>query len=75
MDKFLYTGSIETVAIHEVQDITGRLGRLGIGLKTEVEAWEYEYKGLKKLSRRRGKYVEEPLKEYYSETSVAKAPR
>jgi tyrosyl-DNA phosphodiesterase 2 len=71
MDKFFYTGSIETVAIHVVQDITGGLGRLGIGLKTEVEAWEYEYKGLKKLSRRRGKYVEEPLKEYYSETSVA----
>lgn len=72
MDKFFYTGSIETVAIHGVQDITGRLGRLGIGLKTEVEAWGYKYKGLKKLSRRRGKYVEEPLKEYCSKTSVAR---
>jgi tyrosyl-DNA phosphodiesterase 2 len=72
MDKFLYTGSIETVAIHGIQDTIGRLGRLGIGLKTEVEAWEYEYERLTRLSRRRGKYVEEPLKEYYSETSVAR---
>lgn len=32
MDKVFYTGSIETVAIHEAQDITGRLGRLDIGM-------------------------------------------
>jgi tyrosyl-DNA phosphodiesterase 2 len=71
MDKFFYTGSIETFAIHEVQDISGKLGRLGIGLRTEVEALEYEYEGLKKVSYKRGKYVEEPLKNYFSETSVA----
>jgi tyrosyl-DNA phosphodiesterase 2 len=50
MDKFFYTGSIQTVAVQEAQDITGRLGRLGIGLKTEVEAWKYESKKLTKLS-------------------------
>ena len=72
MDKFFYTSSLETVAIHEAQDITGRFGRLGIGLKTEVEAWEFEYKTLKKASLRRGKYVEEPYKRYFSETAVAK---
>lgn len=42
MDKFFYTGSIETVALNEAQDVSGRLGRLGIDLKTEVEAWERE---------------------------------
>ncbi|ERF77113.1 hypothetical protein EPUS_08680 [Endocarpon pusillum Z07020] len=72
MDKFFYTGSLETVAIHEAQDITGRLGRLGISLKTEVEAWEFEYKRFKKSSLRRGKYVEEPHKIYFSESAVAK---
>lgn len=35
MDKFFYTGSIETVALCEAQDVTGRLGRLGIGLKMD----------------------------------------
>ncbi|KAF7511609.1 hypothetical protein GJ744_003772 [Endocarpon pusillum] len=74
MDKFFYTGSLETVAVHEAQDITGRLGRLGIGLKTEVGAWEFEYKGLKQSPLRRGKYVEEPQKIYFSESAVAKFP-
>lgn len=35
---------METVTLAEPQDVTGRLGRLGIGLKTEVEAWESETK-------------------------------
>ncbi|KAM0539462.1 hypothetical protein ACHAO7_012154, partial [Fusarium culmorum] len=35
LDTFLYTGSIETVALKEAQDTTGRLGRFGIGLKTK----------------------------------------
>ena len=69
MDKFFYTGSIETVALDEAQDVTGRLGRLGINLKTEVEAWENE---TTKMSLLRGKYVEELHKQYYSEDQAAR---
>lgn len=46
MDKFLYTGSVETFAADDAQDVAGRLGRLGMGLKTEVEVWELETEGL-----------------------------
>jgi hypothetical protein len=45
MDEFLYTTS-RTLAVGESQDVTGRFGRLGIGLKTEVEAWGLEKEGL-----------------------------
>jgi len=38
MDKFFYIGSIETVALNiEAQDVCGRVERLGIDLKTEIE--------------------------------------
>jgi tyrosyl-DNA phosphodiesterase 2 len=40
LDKFFYTGLVEAVGLPEVQDTTGKLGRLGIGLKTKVETWE-----------------------------------
>jgi tyrosyl-DNA phosphodiesterase 2 len=40
LDKFFYTGSVDTIALAEVQDLTGKIGRLGIGLKTKVEVWE-----------------------------------
>lgn len=69
MDKFLYTGSLQTVALDEAQDVTGKLGRLGIGLKTEVDAWEEETMRLIKV---RGMYVEKPHKEYYSQRQAAK---
>jgi hypothetical protein len=62
VDKFLYTGSIETVTLHEAQDVSGRLGRLGINLRTDVEAWEGETRN---LSIVRGRYVEKAGKEYY----------
>jgi len=32
MDKFFYTGLLETVALTEPQDVTGRSGRVGIAL-------------------------------------------
>lgn len=67
MDKFFYTGSIETVANTETQDNTG-IGRLGIDVKTDVEAWEHE---TTKWSLRRGKYVEKPCIKYYSKDLVA----
>ena len=69
LDKFLYTGSIEMVAPNEGQDVTGKLGRFGINLKTEVDAWEREYKT---LSRVPGGYVMKTGKEYYSKSFVAK---
>jgi hypothetical protein len=34
---FFYTGPMETVALTEPQDFTGRIGRVGIGLISEVE--------------------------------------
>jgi len=69
MDKFFYTGSIETIALNEAQDVSGRLGRLGIDLKTEVEAWEDE---TTKISVVQGRYVEKPHKRYYSEDLAAR---
>lgn len=38
LDKFFYTGPLESVPLHEAQDVVGRLGRLGIGLRVETEA-------------------------------------
>lgn len=49
LDKFLYTGSIETFALSEAQDTTGKLGRFGIGLKTKVglnDVWVSDHFGI-----------------------------
>ncbi|VUC31639.1 unnamed protein product [Clonostachys rosea] len=49
LDKFLYTGPIETFALSECQDTTGRLGRFGIGLKTKVglgDVWVSDHFGI-----------------------------
>ena len=69
LDKFLYTGSMETVALREPQDVTGKLGRLGIDLKTDVEAWEFE---TTVGSTIRGRYVEKLHKKYRSALSIAR---
>ncbi|KAI9766361.1 MAG: hypothetical protein M1840_006625 [Geoglossum simile] len=69
MDKFFYTGSIETVTLNSAQDVSGRLGRLGIDLKTEVEVWESE---IVKISVVRGKYVEKPYNHCYSEDQAVR---
>ena len=37
MDKPLYTGSVDTEALSEAQDFSGKVGRLGIGLKMKDE--------------------------------------
>ena len=47
----------------------GRIRRLGIDLKTEVEAWGDE---TTKISFVRRKYVEKPPKQYYSEDQAAR---
>lgn len=70
MDKFFYAGSIETVALNiETQDVCGRVERLGIGLKTEVEVWEED---TTKDSLVRGRFVKKPHKQYYSEEQAAR---
>lgn len=61
LDKFFYTGSLETVPLSEVHDFTGKLGRLGIGLKTEVDAWEWT---LSPWTVKGGKFLNKPVKEY-----------
>lgn len=38
LDKFLYTGALQTVPLHQFHDTTGSLSRIGVGLKTEVDA-------------------------------------
>lgn len=44
MSKFFYTGKVNSIALSEplVQDVTGKLGRVGIGCKTEAEAWMFQ---------------------------------
>lgn len=69
MDKFLYTGSLETVAPEEAQDVTGRLGRLGIGLKIKVDAWEGQ---IMKSSVVPGKIVKKPVMTFFTRRSAVK---
>ena len=62
MDKFLYTGSVDTEALSEAQDLSGKVGRLGIGLKTKVEVLACKRTRFRVL---RGKHVEEPYEDFY----------
>ncbi|KAL6702729.1 hypothetical protein ACN47E_001011 [Coniothyrium glycines] len=72
LDKFYYTGQLETVPLAESQDVTGKIGRIGIGCKTEVEAWESE---LSYAVFVRGKLVQKTDKVYRSEQQAMKAER
>ncbi|KAI9848853.1 MAG: hypothetical protein M1837_006369 [Sclerophora amabilis] len=38
LDKFFYTGMVDTVPLAEAQDLSGKIGRLGINVKTRVDA-------------------------------------
>ncbi|KAL8670080.1 MAG: hypothetical protein Q9168_005365 [Polycauliona sp. 1 TL-2023] len=40
LDKFFYTGSVEPVAIHNIGDLSGKIGRIGIKLEIGAEVWE-----------------------------------
>ena len=62
MDKFFYTGSVDTEALGEAQDLSGKVGRLGIGLKTKVEVLACKSTRFRVL---RGKEVEEPYETFY----------
>ncbi|MCJ1328810.1 hypothetical protein MMC10_005487 [Thelotrema lepadinum] len=61
VDKFLYTGSIEVVALSELQDFTGEVGRLGIILKTKVKASKIKEK---RKPIKLGKDVQEGSRKY-----------
>jgi tyrosyl-DNA phosphodiesterase 2 len=61
LDKFLYTGKLETVPLEEFDDTTSRLSRLGLGLKTEVDAWEWI---VSPWTVKGEKLVNKPVKEY-----------
>ena len=62
LDKFFYTGSVDVVAPAEAQDLAGRVGRLGIDLKTMVEVWEFETKAFQ-VSK--GRLLEKTCKEHF----------
>ena len=40
MDKFLYGGSIEIEPLDGLPHMTGKIGRVGVGLQTQVRVWE-----------------------------------
>ncbi|OAL43768.1 hypothetical protein IQ07DRAFT_551838 [Pyrenochaeta sp. DS3sAY3a] len=62
LDKFYYTGHLETVPLSEPQDVTGKIGRIGIGCKTVVEARQVEERSKVFV---RGKLVEKTSIKYY----------
>lgn len=68
LDKFFYTGSIETVLPSEAQDLTGRLGRLGINLETDVSDWVQEYVTFPFV---RGHFVKKWVRKRYSNKLAA----
>ena len=71
LDKFFYTGLVETMALVEPQDLTGKVGRLGIGIKTNIQVWEYEeiVKGLRIV---RGMPREYPIKRRFDTEQQSK---
>jgi hypothetical protein len=52
---------VETIPLDEFDDTTGRLSRLGLGLKTEVDAWEWISSP---WTLKGGKVVDKPFKEF-----------
>ena len=64
MDKFFYTGSVDTEAPIEAQDLSGKIGRLVIGLKTKVEVLACDSTESRFV---RGKIVAETPEDYYKE--------
>ncbi|KAH7371713.1 hypothetical protein BKA66DRAFT_443907 [Pyrenochaeta sp. MPI-SDFR-AT-0127] len=62
-DKYYYAGTVEIVPLTESHDIAGKLGRIGVGLTAEVEAFEDIMTRWKTI---RGKMVKREYKFYYS---------
>ncbi|KAL9607937.1 MAG: hypothetical protein Q9167_007198 [Letrouitia subvulpina] len=47
LDKLICTGFVDTFPLSKAQDLTRKIGRLGIGVKTKVEVLESELKELR----------------------------
>lgn len=62
LDKFLYTGSVDTIPLFEAQDLSGKVGRLGIDIKTKIMAWEYVTKWAGSVN---GRIIQEPRKWHF----------
>lgn len=45
-DKFFYTEDLEVVALEETQDSSGKVGRLGVDVKTEMGMWISDHFGI-----------------------------
>lgn len=43
LDKILYTGSLESIPLTGVEQLTGAVRRLGVGLRTSIEAYRREF--------------------------------
>ena len=69
VEKFLYTGLLESVALSEVNEGVGNIGRLGIGLKLQVDAWEWT---LPTWTVERGKVLNKHEKKYFSLDNLPK---
>jgi tyrosyl-DNA phosphodiesterase 2 len=63
LDKFFYTGFVDTVMLDEAQDRAGMVGRLGIGERAKVTAMEMESTILH--FTKSGKMVEKMVKEHF----------
>lgn len=72
MDKFFYTGMIETVPVTESQDVTGRLGGAGIGAQAEVVAWDRTQTG---LGVSKGRLMEQTWTGYLDDEMALSASR
>ncbi|PMD54864.1 uncharacterized protein K444DRAFT_617327 [Hyaloscypha bicolor E] len=74
IDNFLYTGMIDAGPLLDVQDVTGRAGRLGVGLKTTVRTGEYYFKRRLKLTKREhgSKFPRKSHSDIYQEGGIRK---
>ncbi|KAL8645070.1 MAG: hypothetical protein Q9226_007468, partial [Calogaya cf. arnoldii] len=71
-DKFYYTGSIEPVAVEDVGDLSGKIGRIGIGLEIEAKVWELNrevlyLKGSYQLVKKKPEFVSQKSAELLQE--------
>jgi hypothetical protein len=46
LSKFFYIGMADAVPLLELPDRIGKIGRLGIGVKTKVKIWEHDIEPL-----------------------------
>jgi tyrosyl-DNA phosphodiesterase 2 len=45
-DKFFYTGALDMVELEETKDASGKVGRLGVSLKTQEDLWVSDHFGI-----------------------------